>query len=232
MKATLQLSGIFKIKKIITEVEGYQTRSRAASVAEDTEEETYPSSRSETVNYDLATLVTDNMEWIKEYIKHLDQVSIRRKEEAETRDKLLIRMLGERKDIDERVRIGMAEKTEALKGLQKWEDGCEPETYLKFFEDTIREAEIPKAEWIKRLKKLMVGIDGLRRHATSAGNDVWATVGMRQRLGATAADARKKLWLNRTKPEDHPRDFIKTLASATARLKKGFTTIDEAAGKC
>ena len=55
------------------------------------------------------------------------------------------------------------------------------------------------------------------------------TEGMRQRLGAMAADARKKLWLNRTKPEDHPRDFIKTLASATARLKKGFTTIDEAA---
>ena len=54
------------------------------------------------------------------------------------------------------------------------------------------------------------------------------TEGMRQRLGVLAAYARKKLWLNKTKPEDNPRDFIKTLASATARLKKGFTTIDEA----
>ena len=83
------------------------------------EEETYPSFRSETVNYDLATPVTDNMECIKEYIKHQDQVSIRRREEAETRDKLLIRMLGDQKDIDERVRIGIAGKTETLKGLQK-----------------------------------------------------------------------------------------------------------------
>ena len=141
----------------MTEGEGYLTRSRAARVTVDMEEETYPSFRSETVNYDLATPVTDNMEWIKEYIKHQDQVSIRRMEEAETRDKLLIRMLGERKDIDERVRIRIAEKTEALKGLQKWEDGCEPGTYLKIFEDTMREAEIPEAEWIKRLKKLMVG---------------------------------------------------------------------------
>ena len=216
----------------MTEGEGYLTRSRAARVTVDMEEETYPSFRSETVNYDLATPVTDNMEWIKEYIKHQDQVSIRRMEEAETRDKLLIRMLGERKDIDERVRIRIAEKTEALKGLQKWEDGCEPETYLKIFEDTMREAEIPEAEWIKRLKKLMVG-----KALTVYGDMLpppemtyWQlTEGMRQRLGATAADARKKLWLNRTKPEDHPRDFIKTLASATARLKKGFTTIDEAA---
>ena len=56
-----------------------------------------------------------------------------------------------------RVRIGIAEKTEASKGLQKWEDGCEPEIYLKIFEDTMREAEIPEAERIKRLKKLMVG---------------------------------------------------------------------------
>ena len=68
----------------MTEVEGYQTRSRAARVAEDMEEETYLSSRRETVNYDLATPVTDNMEWIKEHIKHQDQVSIRRREEAET----------------------------------------------------------------------------------------------------------------------------------------------------
>ena len=116
MKATLYIiRHNKKNNKKMTEVEGYQTRSRAARFAE---EETYPSSRSETVNYDLATPVTDNMEWIKEYMKHQDQVSIRR-EEAETRDKLLIRMLGERKDIDERVRIGIAEKTEALKGLQK-----------------------------------------------------------------------------------------------------------------
>ena len=55
------------------------------------------------------------------------------------------------------------------------------------------------------------------------------TEGMRQRLGVTPADARKKLWLNRTKPKNHPRDLIKALASATARLKKGITTIDVAA---
>ena len=66
----------------MTEGECYLTRSHAARVAVDMEEETYPSSRSETVNYDLATPVTDNMEWIKEYIKHQDQVSIRRMEEA------------------------------------------------------------------------------------------------------------------------------------------------------
>ena len=66
----------------MTEGEGYLTRSRAARVAVDMEEETYPSSRSEIVNYDLATPVTDNMEWIKEYIKHQDQVSIRRMEEV------------------------------------------------------------------------------------------------------------------------------------------------------
>ena len=117
----------------MTEGEGYLTRSHAARVAVDMEEEIYLSSRSEIVNYDLATPVTDNMEWIKEYIKHQDLVSIRRMEEAETRDTLLIRMLGERKDFDERVRIRIAEKTEALKGLQKWEDGCQPETYLKNF---------------------------------------------------------------------------------------------------
>ena len=64
----------------MTEVEGYQTRSHAARVAEDTEGETYMSSRSETVNYDMAIPVTDNMEWITEYIKHQDQVSIRRRE--------------------------------------------------------------------------------------------------------------------------------------------------------
>ena len=82
---------------------GHQTRSREARVAEDMEEETYPSSRSETVNYDLATPVTDNMEWVIEHIKQQDQVSIRRREEAETRDNLLIQIFGERKDIDERL---------------------------------------------------------------------------------------------------------------------------------
>ena len=99
----------------------------------------------------------------------------------------------------------------------------------------MREAEIPEAEWIKRLKKLMVG-----KALTVYGDMLpppemkyWQlTEEMRQRLGATAADARQKLCLNRTKPEDHPRDFIKTLVSASARLKKASLPLMRQPMKC